>query len=113
MNRRDFLKLAALGSLAVLTAQFTRKFSSFFPGDGSSGDFAVRLGGKLFKGTVDGCILASLDSGRSWRRSANFGREARVKALAVSGGRLFARIGIPGGMFDLVSADGIVWRTVG
>ena len=113
MNRRDFLKLAAVGSLAVLTAQFGRKFSSVFPGVVSSGDFAASLGGKLFKGTADGRILASTDDGLSWRCCADFGGNARVRDLYASGGRLFAEIGIPGGTFELASADGIRWRTIG
>ncbi|MBN2387242.1 MAG: hypothetical protein JXB85_09495 [Anaerolineales bacterium] len=112
MNRRAFLKLAAIGSLAILTARFTRTFSSLSPGAPSPGDSAVRLGKKVFKG-VDSLVLVSADEGLTWRRSANFGGEARVKDLSVSGGRMFARTVIPGGRFDLVSVDGVVWRTVG
>jgi hypothetical protein len=113
MNRRDFLKWAATGSLAVLAAQFTRKLSFVFPGVDLPGDFAARLGGKLFRGTSDGRVLASTDGGRAWHCSAYFGGQSRVQDLYVSGGRLFAEIGIPGGTFELASADGIVWRTIG
>ena len=113
MNRRDFLKLAGVGSLAVIANQFIRKFSFVFPEDVFPGDFMVSLGGKLFKGTADGRVLASADGGLSWHSSANFGGQSQVKNLSVSGGRLFAEIGIPGGTFELVSVNGTVWRTLG
>jgi len=113
MHRRDFLKLAAASSLAVLTMQFARKFPSFFPGDHPGGDFAVQAGGKLFRGTSDGRLLVSTDGGLSWRCKANFGENAWVRDLAASGDWLFAEIEIPGGAFALASADGVVWRTFG
>jgi hypothetical protein len=112
MNRRDFLKLAATGSLAVFTAQFARKFPSVIPGDILPGDFVARMGRKLFTG-ANGRVLASIDNGLSWYSSANFGGQHQVNNLHVSEDKLFVEIGIPGGTFELVSADGVVWRTIG
>jgi len=113
MNRRDFLKLSSMGSLAVITAQFTRKFPSVLSADVLPGVFAPRLGKQLFKGSSDGRILVSTDGGQTWRCCTNFGRQCQVKYVYTVGSRLFAMIGIPAGTFELVSADGIVWRTTG
>jgi hypothetical protein len=113
MNRRDFLKLATVGSAAVVTTRFIRRFSFISPGVFMPGDLAVRLGGKLFKGTADGRILVSKDGGQAWHCAANFGEACQVRDIYAAGGRLYARIGCPGGVFGLVSVDGAVWRTAG
>ena len=113
MNRRDYLKLAAAGSLAVVTVQLMRKFSFSLPGEVSAGDFIAGPGGRLFKGTADGRILASADGGLAWNCSVNLGKQSRIMDLSATGGNLIADIGFPGGTFQLASADGIVWRTAG
>jgi len=113
MNRLNFLKLAAVGSLSVITAQLIRKFSLRIPGDVLPGDFVSGPDGNLFQGTADGRILASTDGGLAWNCSANFGGQCQVRDLSVTGGRLLAKIGFPGGAFELASADGIVWHTIG
>jgi hypothetical protein len=113
MNRLNFLKLAAVSSLAVIASQWNRKLPFPIPGDIFPGDFICGPGGKLFHGTADGRILASADGGRTWRRNTNFGEDCRVRGLSIAGGNLLADIGITGGTFQLASADGVVWRTVG
>ncbi len=111
MNRRDFLKLAAVNFLAAVVPQWIHRFSLTVPGLASARDFSARLGGKLYKGTADGRILASDDGGFFWHCSANFGSCYQVKGLYAAGDRLYAWIGFPKGAFALVSVDGTLWRT--
>jgi len=113
MNRLNFLKLAAVGSLTVFTAPLFRKFSFPIPGAALPGDFVSGPGGKLYQGTSDGRILASADGGLAWQCSVNFGENFQVRNLSGTGGGLFAEIGFPGGIFALTSANGIAWQTVG
>jgi hypothetical protein len=112
MNRRDFLKLAAAGSLAVIMTQFIHEFYSISFSDASPGDIVPKLGRKLFQGTSDGRILTSADGGLSWRCCANFGGQNQVKDLYASGGKLFAEIYLQGNSFELTSTDGRFWYTV-
>jgi hypothetical protein len=111
MNRLGFLKLAAASSLAVIVSHWKKRIPLSIPGDGLSGDFVSGPGGRLFRGTRDGRILASRD-GAAWSRTADFGEECRVQELVAAGGSLAVRIGYHGFTFRLVSADGVAWRTV-
>lgn len=111
MDRRNFLKLTAAGSLAVLVGQLTSRYFSVFSAPFWTETDVVEWGGKLFKGTMDGRILSSTDGGATWSSSANFGEQCRVEYLSAVDGRLFALLGVSGGRFTLASVDGSVWLT--
>jgi len=113
MNRRNFTKLAAVGSVAVLTTLLVRKISFLIPGDIPAGDFISGPDMNLYKGTDDGRILASADGGLTWDCRIKLGPNMQVRRLAKAGGGLSAGIGFSGGDFELASEDGIVWRTTG
>jgi hypothetical protein len=113
MNRRNFTKLAALGSLAVITTPVARKLSFLIPGDIPAGGFVSGPGGNIVKKTGDGRIMVSADGGLTWDCGIKLGPNMQVRRLAAAGGGLSAGIGFPGGDFDLVSEDGIIWRTIG
>jgi hypothetical protein len=112
MNRRDFLKVAGAGSLAVVAFSNYRQVASPATVAVRTRNVTARLGGKLFKGTLDGRILASEDGGGSWASCAKFGGQHRIDSLTVRGSQLRAEIGIPGATFQLTSGNGRVWHTV-
>lgn len=112
MNRRDFLKAAGMGSLALVAFSLIQPLSLNSPGDALPGDSIVNWDGKLFKGMRNGQILASEDGGGTWHACANFGEQHGVKNLSVRNNQLWAEISLPGASFKLASRNGRVWRTV-
>lgn len=108
MNRRDFLKVGGL-----LSAAFLLQSSSF--GKMAPLIIEAQAGGKLFRGSDDGKILISHDSGGTWQLHTNFGPMIDILDLTVNlQGQLFAQLGFKGHRFELALAqDGMnTWRTV-
>jgi photosystem II stability/assembly factor-like uncharacterized protein len=106
MQRRDFLKLAALavGSLFGPLA---------FPWQAAAARAAsVAYGGKLYRTGHRGTILVSDNRGSTWKRHTDLGNTYSVKHLAVRGHRLVASVGYAGRTFDLrLAPDYKRWLT--
>jgi hypothetical protein len=107
MHRRDFLKLGGLISTALLV-----QISSL-------GSFAVRpveaeSDGKRYRGTSDGRILVSSDSGKAWQLHTNFGTHFSITGLSTDyTGKLRARLEFASYPFELAFAqDSQTWKTV-
>ncbi len=67
--------------------------------------------GRRLRGTPDGLLLESFDSGANWRQVFNFGSQCAVLDLFERGGRLYAQIGVNQYRFTLQSSDARAWRT--
>lgn len=107
MYRRDFLKLTGVASAAL--------FVQINPlGKALLHSVEVESEGKLYRGTADGRIYVSANSGKSWRLHTNFGSAFSILGLATSlWGQVHAQVGFAGHSFDLALIDnGKIWKTV-
>jgi hypothetical protein len=106
-NRRDFLKISSLASIALF-AQFTLQANmAGHPVEARSGD-------KLYRGTPDGKVYLSSNEGKDWQLHTNFGPEFSVLALSSShSGQLYTQLEFASHTFELVLAqNNKTWRTV-
>lgn len=106
MNRRDFLKVSAVVSAAVLVPlQAASHLATRF--------VEVRHGDQLYRGAPDGQIHVSDDAGQTWRLHTDFGSDLSIQHLGVNlWGQLQAQLGIAGHSFDLIFVkEASVWRT--
>jgi len=106
MNRRDFLRVGAVASAAVLVPL---NLAGSLAGPLTE----VRHGDYLYRGTSDGEIYVSEDAGQTWTLHTSFGSDLSVLQLWVNlWGQLQARLGIGGHSFELALAkEGRIWRT--
>jgi hypothetical protein len=107
MNRRDFIKLSAVAAASVFT-----NLGSF--GKLLNQPVEIELGEKIIRGTMDGKIFASLDSGKSWQTHTTFAEEVSVLELAVDRTeQLYAQLGFHGHSFQVkLAQDGHSWIAV-
>jgi hypothetical protein len=107
MDRRRFLKLAGLVSLAA-------GVQVFVSGAAPRVAMAASRTGKLYRGDRMGKIYASRDSGASWQLHTNLGPEYSVTRLGRQrGGRVGTTVIYRGREFKLaLSDDERSWRTV-
>lgn len=108
MNRRDFLKVAGLTSLAL--------FVNVRPLAGklvNSRQLTVPSG-KIYRGTPDGRIYTSNDRGRTWSLHTNFGRQYSILGFTTNaGGQIYAHLSFQSRGFDLMLAKNQkFWTTV-
>ena len=74
MNRRDFLKIGALLSTAVLV-QVSPLGIRFNP------PVEVETENKIYRGSSDGKIFVSKDQRKTWQQHINFGPQFSVQEL--------------------------------
>lgn len=106
MNRRDFLKFSSLLS-TVFIFQFhplVKKFNSHAE---------VEAQGTLYRGTHDGHIMVSRDTGRTWQPHIKLGTEYSIDELFLDrSNQVRAQVGFAGYSFDLIlSRNGSTWQT--
>jgi len=99
VNRRDFLKAAAVFSIAGIGV-------ALFPKN-----VQARIGDRLVRGTRDGRLLESTDGGKTWLPTVNFGPGYTVRALYHRKDLVFADLTFQGYPVTLKSSDGRVWYT--
>ena len=107
MVRRDFLKLSGLATAAMLI-QIT-------PAVAAAADLPLQVeaGGKLYRGTDDGRIYTSSNSGKSWQLHTNFGPDLSVWGLSAgSRGDVRLQLGFAGHSILLrLMPNGKTWQT--
>ncbi len=108
MNRREFLiRLSQVAVGGVVTA--------LFPFETQAKAYAASpAAGKqprMFKGTYTGKILESLDGGKSWRISTDFGSQYAILDVYQKEAQVLAEVTYQGRSFALKSADGYSWYT--
>lgn len=104
MHRRDFLKIAAISSLALAFPVWKLAELALAPVE-------VEYNGRIYRGLRDGDIHISEDQGQSWRKQTGFGAECPIaKFFTSADGRLFAQLKYQGHSFELfLSEDGGRW----
>jgi len=112
VNRRNFLKQAAITSLAAVTAVGLPKLQVGAHRGTSPAGFQTDAGSKRLQGTSDGRILESPDGGKTWQPRANFGKQCSILEIYERNGKLYARVGIQGYDFIVESRDGRTWYTL-
>ena len=111
MNRRAFLHRFirnSLAAFAVAALPLVRASASLTP---AHGYLDSRRLGRRFQGTIQGRLLESLDSGRTWRQAAYFGSQVEVLRVYEGGSTLYLDLSIQGHPFTLKSPDGHHWWT--
>lgn len=107
MNRREFIKLSAITAITLFSStSFIGKFI-YKPAQ-------VLAGSKLFKGTLNGKIFVSKDSGRGWEQLTNFGEDISIIDLRVDHStQVYALLGYKDFIFHLkLAPDGRNWVSV-
>ncbi len=107
MNRRDFLKLSGVASLALIAklAPSAGKIPVFQP-EGT-------VSGKLYRGVSGGKIYISEDQGKSWKLHTNFGDEVSILGFSERPGGLVAHLSYQSSPFDIrLAKNGKLWMTV-
>jgi len=116
ITRRELLKMmgVSVGAGMVNAAQAPLRSASraFSWLEAASADPQAEFGGKLFRGTVDGCIHVSTDGGKSWKLLTCLHRGCTVTALKANRSGLVATLEFAGHLFSLQSSDGKLWKTV-
>jgi photosystem II stability/assembly factor-like uncharacterized protein len=69
----------------------------------------AQVKGKMLRGTRDGWILESLDSGKTWKQIANFGKHCSIAAIRELRGQVYTEVAVQGYRFALKSAEARVW----
>ncbi len=114
LKRRDFLKVCggALGAALVQSARQPAQAAAQTVRmvDALGRDPQTEFAGRLYRGTVDGCILVSDDGGGNWTQQSVLHQGCAITRLQSNGRALLARLEFAGHTFDLISTDGIVWR---
>jgi len=106
MNRRDFLKFSSLFSSVF--------FVQVHPlGKMISSRVEVEAQGNIYRGTKDGHIFVSRNSGLTWQRHIWLGAECSIQELFLDqSNQVRAQVGFAGRSFDLVLLqDGSGWQT--
>jgi hypothetical protein len=105
MNRRDFLKLGGLASLALA-------FPTWKLGEFVFASAQAQYRDRVYRGTSDGEIHVSEDMGQSWRKQLGFGQQYSISKMYTGfDGRLCAQLEYQGQDFQLsLAGDGSSWR---
>jgi hypothetical protein len=101
MNRRDFLKVSSLFSAAL--------FIQVGPLSSKARTQPIELEykGMLFRGTRDGEIHVSYDSGQTWQLHTRLGTECSITSIFMDWSqRVHTQIAFADRSFDLVLAKG-------
>jgi len=108
MVRRDFLKLSGLVTAALLV-QATPAVAA-----AAKLPVQVEAGGRLYRGSDDGRIYTSVNSGKSWQLHTDFGPNLSVWGLSADArGGVHTQLGFAGYGFHLsLMQDGKTWQTV-
>ena len=108
MDRREFIKLSGLFSVAF--------FTQFIPRLGKSINQPVELasGGVIYRGTQGGDIQTSGDAGLSWQLHTRLGPQYSIISLySDSSTRVYTKAVFAGRSFELMlSKDKKYWLTV-
>jgi hypothetical protein len=106
MNRRDFLKLGAIFSAAILVQ--TSPLATVF-----AQSVEVQAGNKIYRGTGDGKIFVSQDERQTWQLHTNFGALFSVLSLQKNfAGQVQVKLGF--GEHDVnltLSENNVEWKT--
>lgn len=107
MQRRDFLKFSGLLSAALFLQLIPQEKMILHPVEAQVGD-------KHYRGTSDGDIYESSDTGRTWQLHTRLGHQYSIMDLIVdSSKRVYARVGYLGHSFPLtLSTNGTHWNTL-
>jgi hypothetical protein len=107
MNRRDFLKLSGLVSVAGLV-QFNPLGKLVM-----NRPVEAEAGGKLYRGTYDGKVYISENAGKSWQLHTDFGAGISILDLAVDAlENIHARLAFGEHSFRLaLSPNSKNWKT--
>jgi uncharacterized protein (DUF1501 family) len=109
MNRRDFLKIGGLVSTALLfqISPAVKAASAGLPAE-------AMMQGLIYRGTKDGNIYVSRDSGKTWQLQTSFGKQYAVRSFYVDlRNNLVAVMDYLGHTFRLVlSKKDAMWRTM-
>jgi hypothetical protein len=107
MNRREFLKLIAIASPAIL-------FISGFRGKVFNQPSQVQVGDQLVRGTSDGKILTSDDYGKTWKLHTRFDPDVSIVDMKADfSGNIYARMEYMRHSFQLkLTQNGRHWVTV-
>jgi hypothetical protein len=109
MDRREFLRITA--TTAAGGAVFARSGGLLDPGIAVA---ATGTSTARYRGTSDGKIYVSYDSGRTWTLHTKFGSNVAVEKVGYDARkRVVATLTIQGYAFDLaLRSDGRTWRTM-
>jgi len=106
MNRRDFLKIGALLSTALIVQVSPLGIRINPPVE-------VEAENKIYRGTSDGKIFVSEDARKTWQLHANFGPLISILDLSINlWGQVQAKLGF--GEHDIhltLSENNIQWKT--
>ncbi len=76
MNRRDFIKLGGIASLALFSGAGGFELLSALPVE-------MAVQGKIFRGTHDGKIYVSEDGSQTWQLHTNLGNDCSIRRFSV------------------------------
>ncbi len=101
LTRRQFVKalLVTTGSLLAVP---------FFPATDLPFKQAS-LNDRLYRGTSDGRVLESVDLGKTWQATANFGKELNIQVISATRQGLEIQLAYQGLPIRLKSPNGRVW----
>ena len=106
MNRRDFLKISALLSAALIVQISPLGIKINHPVE-------VEAENKIYRGTLDGKIYVSEDERKTWLLHANFGSQFSILHLGKNlWGQVQAKLGF--GEHDIhltLSENNVQWKT--
>ena len=114
MQRRDFLRLAGLTGVGLVGVQGLGLGLAGAAGAAQNVDpMQTSSGGRLYRGTAEGKVLVSDDSGRTWSSHTNFGPLLPVNSISANGAKSVSLVlGFKGMAVPLVLRDdGKSWRT--
>jgi len=106
MNRRDFLKIGALLSTALIVQISPLGIRLNLPVE-------VEAENKIYRGTPDGKIYVSEDERKTWQQHTNFGSLFSIQDLSKNlSGQIQAKLGF--GEYDIhltLSENNYQWKT--
>ena len=109
MNRRDFLKVSGLSSAAM----FVQIGPLISEAKNLKSDW-LKVDDVLFRGTYNGEILTSHDSGQTWQLHTRLGSKYAITDLFLDGSQhIHAQVAFGGRSFELALAqDNKYWLTI-
>lgn len=111
MNRRDFIRTVAAGTLAGAALITFTPIQKILAAVFSAGVVQLKLKEKILQGTRDGKVFESQDAGKTWKKAFDFGNHCAVLELVERGELIYARVGVLQYSFVVQSADGRTWLT--
>ena len=114
MTRRDLLKMmgvsAGAGMVNAVQAPLRSVGQAASWLEVVSADPQAEFDGRLFRGSVDGCIYVSTDGGKAWDLLTCLHKDCAVTSLRADKSGLSATLEFQGYPFNLTSSDGKVWK---